>query len=96
MSRPAMWFGVPIEAALPIGIGSTLVLIITGNPVTAILLGGVFFMLARLVVRHDANAFRLLNLAVRTKWANRDRNWWGGSSYSPLPVKPLNRKGFWW
>ncbi|RYF20013.1 MAG: type VI secretion protein, partial [Oxalobacteraceae bacterium] len=24
-----------------------------------------------------------LNLGVQTKWKNRDRAWWGGSSYSP-------------
>jgi type IV secretion system protein VirB3 len=45
-------------------------------------------------VRHDANAFRLLCLWTMTKARNRNRVWWGGSSYSPLPVAGLKRKGF--
>ena len=49
---------------------------------------------ARLIVRHDANAFRLLWLWTMTKARSRNRAWWGGSSYSPLPVAGLKRKGF--
>jgi len=49
---------------------------------------------ARLIVRHDANAFRLLWLWTLTKARCRNRGWWGGSSYSPLPVTGMKRKGF--
>ncbi|NIJ09359.1 type IV secretion system protein VirB3 [Sphingomonas vulcanisoli] len=94
LSRPPMWLGVPLDAALPIAIAAVLVLLVTNNPVYAVMLGAAGFMAARLIVRHEPNAFRLLNLGLRTKWRNRDRGWWGGSSYSPLPVAPLRRKGF--
>jgi type IV secretion system protein VirB3 len=47
-----------------------------------------------LIVRHDVNAFRLLFLWGRTKLGNRNRTFWGGSSYSPLPLAGLRRKGF--
>ena len=54
----------------------------------------VMFGISRLVVRHDVNAFRLIFLWGRTKAANRNRVFWGGSSYTPLPLKGIKRKGF--
>ena len=54
----------------------------------------VMFGISRLVVRHDVNAFRLIFLWGRTKAANRNRAFWGGSSYTPLPLKGIKRKGF--
>ncbi len=95
LSRPVMWLGLPIEAALLIAMAAVLALLFA-NPLYAVGVGGAGFVAARLIVRHEPNAFRLLNLAMRTKWANRDRGRWGGSSYSPLPVAPLKRKGFRW
>ena len=95
LSRPPTWLGVPLDAALLIAMAAVLALLF-GNPLYGIGVGGVGFAIARLIVRHEPNAFRLLNLAMRTKWANRDRARWGGSSYSPLPVAPLKRKGFGW
>ena len=95
LSRPVMWLGLPIEAALLIAMAAVMTLLFA-NPLWAVGVGGVGFALARLIVRTEPNAFRLLNLAMRTKWANRDRGRWGGSSYSPLPVAPLKRKGFRW
>lgn len=93
LSRPPTWFGVPLEAALLITMAGVLVLLFA-NILYGVLVVLVGFAVARLVVRHEPNAFRLLFLALRTKWSNRDRAWWGGSSYSPLPVAPLKRKGF--
>ena len=95
LSRPPMWLGVPLDAAVPLAMTGVLVLLLT-NPLYAVAAATVGFGAARLIVRHEPNAFRLLNLALRTKWSNRDRQWWGGSSYSPLPVAPLKRKGFGW
>jgi hypothetical protein len=39
------------------------------------------YSISRLIVRHDVNAFRLLFLWGRTKLGNRNRAFWGGSSY---------------
>ena len=52
------------------------------------------YSMSRLIVRHDVNAFRLLFLWGRTKLGNRNRAFWGGSSYSPLALGGLRRKGF--
>src|SRR3546814_8908055 len=56
VTRPTMWLGVPIEASLPIALAACLTLIITGNPLYAFALAGAFLAIARLIVRHDANA----------------------------------------
>ena len=94
VTRPTMWLGVPIEASLPIALAACLSLIVSGNPLYACAIGGACLAIARLIVRHDANAFRLLWLWTMTKARCRNRGWWGGSSYSPLPVAGLKRKGF--
>lgn len=94
VTRPTMWLGVPLEASLPIALAACLTLIISGNPLYAGAIGGACLAVARLIVRHDANAFRLLWLWTMTKARSRNRAWWGGSSYSPLPVDGLKRKGF--
>lgn len=94
VTRPTMWLGVPLEASLPIALAACLTLIVSGNPLYAGAIGGACLAMARLIVRHDANAFRLLWLWTMTKARSRNRAWWGGSSYSPLPVAGLKRKGF--
>lgn len=86
VTRPTMWLGVPLEASLPIALAACLTLIVSGNPLYAGAIGGACLAVARLIVRHDANAFRLLWLWTMTKARSRNRAWWGGSSYSPLPV----------
>lgn len=94
VTRPTMWLGVPLEASLPIALAACLTLIVSGNPLYAGAIGGACLAVARLIERHDANAFRLLWLWTMTKARSRNRAWWGGSSYSPLPVAGLKRKGF--
>lgn len=94
VTRPALWAGIPIEAAALLLIGSASVLIQTNSPVYAALVVAFGYSISRLIVRHDVNAFRLLFLWGRTKAGNRNRAFWGGSSYSPLPLSGLSRKGF--
>lgn len=94
VTRPALWTGIPIEAAVPILMVSAIVLIGTNNPIYALAMAAVCYGLARIVVRQDINAFRLIFLFFRTKAANRNRTFWGGSSYTPLPLKGIARKGF--
>ena len=71
-----------------------LMLLISGNPLYAAGLGIAAFAAARLVVRHDPNAFRLMMLWSGTKARCRNRAFWGGSSYSPLPTAGARRQGF--
>lgn len=94
VTRPALFAGIPIEAAVVILLSSVIVLIGFNNPVYAAVIAAVLFGISRLIVRHDVNAFRLIFLWGRTKAANRNRAFWGGSSYTPLPLKGIKRKGF--
>lgn len=94
VTRPALWAGIPIEAAVLLLISSASVLIWSNSPVYAALVVAFGYSISRLIVRHDVNAFRLLFLWGRTKLGNRNRTFWGGSSYSPLPLAGLRRKGF--
>src|SRR3546814_5106908 len=94
VTRPALFAGIPIEAAVVILLTSVITLIGTTNPVYGLVVAAVMFGISRLVVHHDVNAFRLIFLWGRTKAANRNRVFWGGSSYTPLPLKGIKRKGF--
>jgi type IV secretion system protein VirB3 len=94
VTRPALWAGIPIEAAVLLLISSASVLIWSNSPIYAALVVAFGYSISRLIVRHDVNAFRLLFLWGRTKAGNRNRAFWGGSSYSPLPLTGLRRKGF--
>ncbi|WP_416366346.1 type IV secretion system protein VirB3 [Sphingomonas aurantiaca] len=94
VTRPALFAGIPIEAAVFVLLCSVITLIGTSNPVYGLVVATVMFGLSRLVVRHDVNAFRLIFLWGRTKAANRNRVFWGGSSYTPLPLNGIKRKGF--
>ena len=94
VTRPAMWAGIPIEAAVLLLIASASVLIQSNSPVYAGLVATFGYSISRLIVRHDVNAFRLLFLWGRTKLGNRNRAFWGGSSYTPLPLDGIRRKGF--
>ena len=94
VTRPAMWAGIPIEAAVLLLIASASVLIQSNSPVYAGLVATFGYSISRLIVRHDVNAFRLLFLWGRTKLGNRNRAFWGGSSYTPLPLEGMRRKGF--
>ena len=94
VTRPALWAGIPIEAAVLLLISSASVLIGTNSPVYAALVVVFGYSISRLIVRHDVNAFRLLFLWGRTKGGNRNRAFWGGSSYSPLLLAGMRRKGF--
>ena len=94
LTRPALWLGVPLEAALLIAIGSVFVLLVLSNPLYAMALAGSLLAAARLIVRTDYNMFRLIFLWGRTKGRARNREFWAGSTYSPLISQGVKRKGF--
>lgn len=94
LTRPALFAGVPIEAAVPILMGGAITMIGLGNPLYALAVAGAAYYAARIVVRHDPNTFKLLFLWAGTKARCRNRVFWGGSSYSPLPLLGVRRKGF--
>ncbi|SEK03757.1 type IV secretion system protein VirB3 [Sphingobium sp. AP50] len=94
LTRPTLWFGVPVEATLLIGMASVFVLMVVGNPIWALAIGGALLGAARLIVRTDYNMFKIIFLFGRTKAPAPNKMLWGGSSYSPLPVAGVKRKGF--
>ena len=94
LTRPTLWLGVPIEAGVLISMLTVFILMLFGNPLYAFAIGGSLLVAGRLIVRTDFNMFRLIFLWVRTKARSRNKAFWGGSSYSPLPTKGLKRKGF--
>lgn len=94
LTRPALWYGIPLEAMLWIAMGSILTLLAAGNPIIALGLGGGMWGAARLITRHDYNQFRILFLFLRTKATAANKQLWRGSSYGPLPAALMKRKGF--
>jgi type IV secretion system protein VirB3 len=94
MTRPTLWLGVPVEATILIGFISVFILMVIGNPIYALAIGGAMLAAARLIVRSDYNMFKILFLFARTKLQAKNKAIWGGSSYSPLPVDGTKRKGF--
>ena len=94
LTRPTLWFGVPVEATLAIGMISVFILMGLGNPIWALAIGGALLGAARLIVRSDYNMFKIIFLFGRTKAGATNKMVWGGSSYSPLPIAGVRRKGF--
>ncbi|MBB6193140.1 type IV secretion system protein VirB3 [Sphingobium wenxiniae] len=94
LTRPTLWLGVPVEATMAIGLVSVMVLMVFGNPIWGLAIGGALLGAARLIVRSDYNMFRILFLYGRTKAGAPNKLVWGGSSYSPLPVVGIKRKTF--
>jgi type IV secretion system protein VirB3 len=94
VTRPALWFGIPIEAGVLIAMSAGIIITQFGNPLYAAVVAAVGFFISRIIVRRDVNAFRLLMLWGRTKVSCRNRRFWGGSSYSPLPAPRLKNKYF--
>lgn len=89
-TRPAMWRGVPLEALALNGMATSIVFVAMSNPFY--LLAGVAVHYAtRALVARDYNMFRTLRLWARTKGQARNGDRWGGSSVSPLPLRPAHR-----
>jgi type IV secretory pathway VirB3-like protein len=91
LTRPATIMGLPIEAAVIIAGGST-VLFLMGFifdvpffwKAFPLGLGLVLYSIARLLCAKDPRAFRYLGLSLETKAMHRTRQRWGCGSYSPL------------
>lgn len=85
LTRPAMFYGVPFEAALLCVLIAGLAMILTDN-IFFLAIFVPLFLLSKLIVKKDANAFRILFRFLETKAKCVNRSTWGGSSASPLRV----------
>ena len=89
-TRPAMWQGVPLEALAINGMATGIVFVLMSNPFY-LLLGVVIHYTIRALISHDYNMFNTLRLWAETKGRARNKERWGGSSVSPLPLGPARK-----
>lgn len=82
-TRPAMVAGVTMEA-MGINIMLTTVLYITAGSIAYALVGIVFHLVFRALVKHDHNMFRILLAWIETRGRARNAAYWGGATLSPL------------
>lgn len=83
LTRPAMIWGVPMEAfTLCCGLGG-LAMIATDN-ILFLLITPPLLVISRLIAERDQNAFRILFKWFETSGRHRNRSHWGGTSCSPL------------
>jgi type IV secretion system protein VirB3 len=86
-TRPAMWQGVPLEAVALNAMATSIVFVLMSNPFY-MLIGVVVHYAVRALISHDYNTFKTLALWLETKGRARNKERWGGSSVSPLPLCP--------
>ena len=86
-TRPAMWRGVPVEAVGLNMMLTTIIFIVVGNPLW-MTTGVAIHYATRALVGRDYNIFTTLRVWADTKARARNVELWGGSSVSPLPLRP--------
>jgi type IV secretion system protein VirB3 len=84
-TRPAMIAGVTMEA-MGMNIMLTTILYIMAGSVAYALVGVVFHLVFRALVKHDHNMFRILLAWMETRGRSRNSSYWGGASLSPARV----------
>lgn len=85
-TRPAMFAGVTVEA-MGVNVFLTTLLFLGLGSIFYALIGIVLHGLARVIIRHDHNAFRILAGWADAKGRYRNSAYWGGSSVTPLRLK---------
>ncbi|WP_313614904.1 type IV secretion system protein VirB3 [Agrobacterium sp.] len=84
-TRPAMVAGVTMEA-MGINIMLTTILYITAGSIAYALVGIVFHLVFRSLVKQDHNMFRILLAWIETRGRARNAAYWGGATLSPLTL----------
>ena len=84
-TRPAMIAGVTMEA-MGVNIMLTTILYISAGSIAYALVGVVFHVLFRALVKHDHNMFRILIAWIETRGRSRNAAHWGGATLSPLTL----------
>ncbi len=82
-TRPAMLFGVTLEAFLLNGLLTSIIFLATGNPLY--LFGGLpVHLLCYLICLNEPRRFKLLFLKGKCIAENKNRMFWKCNSYSPF------------
>ncbi|WP_421937324.1 type IV secretion system protein VirB3 [Phenylobacterium sp.] len=89
-TRPAMILGVPMEA-MALNVIVSAVAFLAGGSLLYLLLAPALHLVFQAVCKTDPNAFRILYLYVETRGRSRNGGLWGGSSRTPLPLRPRRR-----
>ena len=84
-TRPAMVYGVTMEAFGLNLIGSSVLFILAGSTLYG-LVAIPIHLIFRLICRHDPNQFRILFAWLDTRGRHRNVGLWGGSSCTPLKL----------
>lgn len=84
-TRPAMIGGVTMEA-MGINMIFTTILFIVAGSVAYALVGIVFHVIFKAIVKHDHNMFRVLLAWIETRGRARNTGFWGGSSLTPMKL----------
>lgn len=86
LTRPAMLFGVPMEAACLSMLTGGLAMIL-GDSIAYLILIVPLLAMSHVIVKRDQNAFRILFRFFDTGAKCRNRAHWGGASSSPLRIR---------
>lgn len=89
-TRPAMILGVPMEA-MALNVMVSAVAFLAGGSLLYLLIAPALHLVFQAVCKTDPNAFRILYLYVETRGRSRNGGLWGGSSRSPLRLRPCRR-----
>lgn len=82
-TRPAMFYGVPLEAvALNMMISGAI--FVAANSFSVLGVSVAVHFIFKTMVKNDYNRFRILFAYFETKGRSRNSSYWGGSSVSPL------------
>jgi type IV secretion system protein VirB3 len=84
-TRPAMIAGVTVEA-MGINVILTTLLFILAGSIAYALVGIVFHLIFKAVVKHDHNMFRVLLAWVETRGRSRNAAFWAGTTVTPLKL----------
>jgi len=90
VTRPAMVQGVPLTAFVLNVMVAMIVFIATSN-FFWLVIGVPIHLACQLGCRYDYNIFRLGQLWLETKGKGLNKDRWGGSSVSPLPLTPARK-----
>jgi type IV secretion system protein VirB3 len=85
-TRPVMVAGVTMEA-MAINMMLTTVLFIVAGSIAYALIGLVFHLIFKAIVKHDHNMFRVILAWIETRGRARNATFWGGSTLTPLRVR---------
>lgn len=84
-TRPAMVAGVTMEA-MGINVILTTILYILAGSIAYALVGIVFHLVFKALVKHDHNMFRVLLAWIETRGRSRNGAFWGGTTLTPLKL----------